>query len=189
LNDKTSRTGYTLPGDKLAVIEECRPGLGTYEESGAIYSKYVGKSFLDPVKKIVMVKEIKTTLIPREESTVIGNVKSAQDRIAIISMFKIDDKLVSNTFTGILHISRSSPRYERVMYEVCKVGDIVKARVVNVKSRIPELTTVGEELGVIIAYCSKCGGLLVKGSNRLQCEVCGNRETRKTSSQYDENPW
>ncbi len=182
MNNKVSK--LTVPGEKLAVIEECQVGPGTYEESGSIFSEYIGHSFLDPLKKIILVKEIKFPLIPREGSIIKGIVNSVQDRMAIISIFIIDDKKVSNSFSGILNISNSSLKYEKTMNEVCKPGDIVKAKVENVKNRIPEVTTIGKELGVIIAYCSKCGGLLDKKPNQLLCKVCGNSETRKVSIDY-----
>jgi len=182
----SNRVRFTIPGDRLAVIEECKPGPGTYEDSGFIYSKCVGLAYIDPVGKVVSVKEAKTPLLPKEGSIVIGVVKDAQERMAIISIFIIDGKITSNPFTGILHIHSSSPRYERAMNEVCKVGDVLKATVINVKNRIPELSTVGSELGVILAYCSRCGGTLIKRSNKLFCEVCGNVENRKTSSNYGE---
>lgn len=186
MTQTSSRVRFTVPGDRLAVIEECKPGPGTYEDSGFIYSKCVGVAHLDPVRKVVSVKEAKTPLLPKEGSTVIGVVKDAQERMAIISIFIIDGKISSNHFTGVLHIHSSSPKYERAMNEVCKVGDILKARVINVKNRIPELSTVGSELGVVVAYCSRCGGMLIKRSNKLLCEVCGNAENRKTSSDYGE---
>lgn len=182
----SNRVRFTVPGDRLAVIEECKPGPGTYEDSGFIYSNCVGVAHLDPVRKVVSVKEAKSPLLPKEGSTVIGVVKDAQERMAIISIFNIDGKIAPNPFTGVLHIHSSSPRYERSMNEVCKVGDLLKARVINVKNKIPELSSVGSDMGVIVAYCSRCGGTLIKRSNKLFCEVCGNAENRKTSSDYGE---
>jgi exosome complex component CSL4 len=39
-------------------------------------------------------------------------------------------------------------------------------------------------LGVIAAYCSRCGAPLVKEKNVLKCRVCGNTEMRKLAPDY-----
>ena len=122
--------------------------------------------------------------MPTDGSTVIGEVTNAHDKSAIISIYKVDSKVVGRPFTGILHISSSSPRYERNMEDVCKRGDLIRAKVFNDKNRIPELTTAGRGLGVIQAYCSRCGGLLVLTNRRLQCRQCGNVEHRRLTDDY-----
>jgi exosome complex component CSL4 len=70
------------------------------------------------------------------------------------------------------------------MEDVCKTGDMIKAKVFNDKNRIPELTTAGRGLGVMRAYCSRCGNLLVLVNRRLQCRECGNTEHRRLVDDY-----
>jgi exosome complex component CSL4 len=101
-----------------------------------------------------------------------------------VNLFGIDGKILQIPFTGILHISSSSPRYERRMAEVCKSGDVIRVKVTNTKSPTPELTTIGRGLGVIKASCSRCGGPLLLSNRRLKCRDCGNVERRKIADDY-----
>jgi exosome complex component CSL4 len=174
-----------VPGEKLCVAEEFSPGPGTYERAGAVYSDLTGERLADTRERTVrVVAKTRTPTMPTDGSTVIGQVTSAHDKSAIVSIFKVDSTILGRPFTGILHISSSSPRYERNMNDVCKTGDMVKAKVFNDKNRIPELTTAGRGLGVIKAYCSRCGGLLQLTNRRLQCRECGNVERRRLADEY-----
>lgn len=176
---------FVVPGERLGVIEEFVPGRGTYEEDGTIYSEAIGLAKIDTVNKTVEIqRKTKKPLIPEENSTVIGVVTSAQDKLAQVSILEIDQVRVGTPFSGILHISSSSPRYERTMKDVCKTGDIVRARIASTKNRVPQLTTIGRGLGVVKAYCSQCGQPLVQRNHLLQCPSCGRVERRKMSDDY-----
>ncbi len=176
---------FVVPGERLGVIEEFVPGPGTYEEEGTIYSEAIGLAKLDMINKTVEIqRKTKKPLIPEENSTVISVVTSTQDKLAQVSILEIDQVHVGTPFSGILHISSSSPRYERTMKEVCKTGDIVRAKIVSTKNRVPQLTTIGRGLGVVKAYCSQCGQPLVQRNHLLQCPSCGKVERRKMSDDY-----
>jgi len=176
---------FVVPGERLGVIEEFSPGHGTYEEKGTIFSESIGLAVIDTVNKTVKIqRRTKKPLIPEEDSTVISIVTSTQDKVAQVNILEIDQKRVGTPFSGILHISSSSPRYERTMKEVCKTGDIVRAKIVSTKNRVPQLTTIGRGLGVVKAYCSQCGQLLTQRNQTLQCSSCGKIERRKLSDDY-----
>ena len=176
---------FVVPGEELCVAEEFMPGPGTYESGGTVYSDLTGDRVVDLNSRTVrVIAKTKTPIMPTDGSTVIGQVTNAHDKSAIVSIFKVDSEILGRPFTGILHISSASPRYERNMEDVCKTGDMIKAKVFNDKNRIPELTTAGRGLGVIIAYCSRCGNLLVLVNRRLQCRECGNTEHRRLVDDY-----
>lgn len=176
---------FVVPGERLGVIEEFVPGHGTYEEKGTIFSEAIGLAIIDTVNKTVKIqRRTKKPLIPEEDSTVISIVTSTQDKVAQVNILEIDQKRVGTPFSGILHISSSSPRYERTMKEVCKTGDIVRAKIVSTRNRVPQLTTIGRGLGVVKAYCSQCGQLLTQRNQTLQCLSCGKVERRKVSDDY-----
>jgi len=104
--------------------------------------------------------------------------------MATVSIWKINDKPLQNPFTALLHISSSSPRYERNMSDVCKAGDIIRARVIDMTNRIPQLTTAGRGLGVVKAFCSRCGAPLEFTNRRLECASCGNIERRRLAEDF-----
>jgi len=176
---------FVVPGEKLCVTEEFSPGSGTYESGGVVYSHFIGERIVHTKERTVtVVPKSRTPTMPTDGSTVVGEVTNVHDKNAIVSIFKVDLEMLDRPFTGILHISSSSPRYERKMGDVCKAGDMIKAKVFNDKNRIPELTTAGRGLGVIRAYCSSCGGRLVLTNRRLQCRECGNIERRRLADEY-----
>src|SRR2546425_1237664 len=75
-------------------------------------------------------------------------------------------------------------RFERFMGDVCKPNDIIRGKVIDVSQRIPKLTTVGRDMGVIKAYCSRCGGELVLSGRILRCTLCLNVERRRLAEDF-----
>ena len=174
-----------LPGDRLGVVEEFLPGVGTYEDEGTIYANFTGTAKIDNKnKRVTVVPTTRVPELPKEGSTVIAAVIHTQEKMATVNIWKIDGNNLQNSFTALLHISSSSPRYERNMSDVCKAGDILRARVIDMTNRIPQLTTAGRGLGVVKAFCSKCGGALDFETGKLQCMSCGNIERRRLAEDY-----
>ena len=65
-----------------------------------------------------------------------------------------------------------------------KIHNILRVElVISDKNKTFHLTTRDENLGVIYAFCSQCGGILIKRRN-LRCTICGNVEKRKTASDF-----
>jgi len=174
-----------LPGDKLGVIEQFLPGAGTYEHAGTIFSTFTGTARIDlRNKRVTVVAATRVPDLPKEGATVLASVTHAQEKLATVNIWKIDGKTLQNPFTAILHISSSSPRYERSMSDVCKAGDILRARIIDMTNRIPQLTTAGRGLGVVKAFCSRCGAVLDFTNRRLECPSCGNIERRRLAEDY-----
>lgn len=176
---------FVLPGDRLGVVEEFMPGSGTYDSMGTIYSGVTGYTLLDKLNKVISIRPAgKSPVLPKEGAIVVGMVTFVQEKMAQVSILKIDDRLIQPPFSGLLHISSSSPNYERRMGDVCKSGDMIRAKVTTLTSRVPLLTTIGRPLGVIRAYCSRCGHPLKAQSQGLVCENCNNFERRKLAEDY-----
>jgi len=178
-----------VPGERLGVIEEFIPDSGTYVKDGVIYSKIVGRALLDMLNKRVSVYPlVKGELYPKVSSTIIGQIGNAQSDNVLVKIFKIENKQRSGQFGGILHISDVSDRYVDSMNDVCKPGDIVRAKVISGKNRIFHLTTNDKNLGILYAFCSRCGTLLEAQRYDLRCPKCGNVEHRKMAPDYGKEP-
>lgn len=186
MNEAPRETSHpVLPGDRLGVIEEFLPGVGTYEQEGTIYSNFTGTARRDMKnKRVTVVPSTRIPELPKEGATILASVTHVQEKMATVSIWKIDEHNLGNPFTAMLHISSSSPRYERDMSDVCKGGDIIRARVIDMTNRIPQLTTAGRGLGVVKGFCSRCGGVLELSNRRLQCPSCGNIERRRLAEDY-----
>ncbi len=176
-----------VPGDKLYTIEEFLPGKGTYAyQDGWVRAAQVGEPVVDMLQRTVVVKQVmKKPYYPSPGDIVVGVIETLSEDIAFINIFSIEGKTSNSTnFTGVLHISQASDKFIKTMYEAYRLGDVVRAKVLNDKSPF-QLTTKGPQLGVIAALCSKCGELLKrKDDTTLYCPRCGNVESRKVSIKY-----
>jgi exosome complex component CSL4 len=122
--------------------------------------------------------------VPITGSTVVGQVSNAQSETAGVRIFEIDSDEVSGAFAGILHVSDVQLRYVDSMFDICKAGDIIRAKVISEKNRTYHLSTKDRNLGVIYAFCSSCGTLLEPRRQGMHCPKCGRLERRKTASDY-----
>ena len=190
LKPPEQKSGHlVVPGERLGVIEEFIPDSGTYVKDGVIYSKIVGRALIDLLNKRVSVYPlVNGELVPKVSSTVVGQIGNAQSDNVLVKIFKIENKRLSGEFSGILHISDVSDRYIDSMNDVCKPGDIVRAKVISGKNRIFHLSTNDKNLGIVYAFCSRCGTLLEPQRYELHCPKCGNIENRKIAPDYGKEP-
>jgi len=174
-----------VPGDRLGVIEEFIPDAGTYVKDGVIYSKVIGRILIDLVHRRVSVHQlIGPSRVPALGTTVLAQVSNAQSDSAGARIFEIGGEEINGVFTGILHVSDVALRYVDSMYDVCKAGDIIRAKVVSEKNRTYHLSTKDKNLGVVYAFCSNCGTLLEPRRQGMHCPKCGRIEKRKAASDY-----
>jgi exosome complex component CSL4 len=127
---------------------------------------------------------VEGAVVPKVSSTIIGQIGNAQSDNVLVKIFKVGNKKISGEFGGILHISDVSDRYVTAMNDVCKPGDIVRAKVISEKNRVFHLTTNDKNLGIIDAFCSRDGNLLEPDRYELRCPKCGNIEKRKLAPDY-----
>ena len=185
--ENVDRSGkFVVPGDKLGVIEEFLPGLGTYVSDGEIYSSITGHILIDPSNKTVSVcPRVHSPIVPHEGSIVTGQVSMVQDKIAVVQIFNIGKEYIpSGIFTGNVHISMVSRGFVKSMFDVLKIADVILARVTNDKNASYQLTIADRDLGVLYAFCSRCGNLLILKNQYLQCPICKNVEERKMAPEY-----
>jgi exosome complex component CSL4 len=190
LKSPEQKSGHlVLPGERLGVIEEFIPDSGTYVKDGVIYSKIVGRALMDLLNKRVSVYPVVNgAMVPKAGTIVTGQVGNAQSDNVLVRIFKVGSKKISGVFTGILHVSDVSDRYINSMNEVCKPGDIIRAKVISDKNQIYHLATQDKNLGALYAFCSRCGNLLELQRHEMRCTRCGNIEKRKTTMDYGTEP-
>ncbi len=180
------RERKVLPGDDLCVIEEFLPGYGTFEKGGIVRAAWAGRVHVDMAARTISVIPYKqASEIPERNSIVYGVVIVVKDEFAILKILKdAKGNEYPSGFTGLLHISQATDRHVKDLYEVIRVGDIVKGKVL---SDYPpyNLTLREPRLGVVLAFCGQCGTLLRKtGPDTVKCPKCGRVEKRKLSIDY-----
>lgn len=180
------KNNIVTPGAHLCVIEEFIPGEGTYELRGSVRASVLGYVQHDLVSRVIKVKKIPLgTKVPSQGNIIHGLVVQTSDEVAIIKiMFDGLLNKLKHIYTGVLHISQASLKYIPTMYEAVRIGDLVKAKVLN--NSIPYLLSIKDlRLGVILSRCSSCGHTLIKISDELlKCPICGTTEKRKISYDY-----
>ena len=174
-----------LPGERLGVIEEFIPDSGTYVKDGVIFSKTVGRALMDlQTRRVSVYPVIERVLMPKVSTVVIGQIGNAQSDNVLVKIFRIGNKKLSGNFGGILHVSDVSDRYVDQISDVCKPGDIIRAKVISDKNQVFHLSTNDKGLGVLYGFCSRCGTLLEQHGYDLKCPKDGNVETRKIAPDY-----
>jgi len=176
---------FVVPGERLGVIEEFTPDPETYVKEGIIYSKVIGRALLDLSNKRVSVHPlVHRARVPKVGSIVTGQVSTIQTENASARIFEIDNKQLSGSFTGVLHISDVQLSYVESMFNVCKPGDIIRAKVISEKNQVYHLSTKDKNLGVVYAFCSRCGYALESKRQTMYCPRCGKLEKRKSALDY-----
>ncbi len=179
---------FVIPGDFLATAEEFVPGDGAYEENGKIYSSCTGVVLVDVRTKHISV--FSRTLGPpalKRDDVVVGRVEDVRDQSANVYIGVLrgrEDRELPLPNTGSIHVSQVHTGYVEDMRRQFKPGDIVRARVMNARRAPVQLLTAGDDLGVIVATCSRCRALLEREDSKLRCSECGNVEFRKLASDY-----
>jgi exosome complex component CSL4 len=188
LNAPEEKSGHlVMPGERLGVIEEFIPDSGTFVKDGVIYSKIIGHSLVDLQNRRVSVYPVVAgAIVPKVGTIVIGQIGNAQSDNVLVKIFKVGNKEISGTFGGILHVSDVSDRYIDQMSDVCKPGDLVRAKVISEKNQVFHLSTNDKNLGIIYGFCSRDSTLLEQQPERydLKCPKCGNIEHRKFAPDY-----
>jgi len=181
----TEKPKRVTPGDKLAVIEEFSPRRGTYTNRHLIRALKIGVANYDLKKKEVKIEPSKKIGVPKVGDSIIGQVDAAQSNIANIKIYYINNKMNFSSFTGMLILKQeNSFRRGKGKAIVCKLGDIIRAKVKSCKNAIVHLSIDDNENGVIYAKCSSCGGDVTRIDIRIKCVDCGLVEERKLAFDF-----
>lgn len=176
---------FVTPGEKLGVIEEFMPGVGTYVDDGDIYSLVTGHLLVNtPKREISVCSSVRIPPMPKRGDTIVGQAINVQDRNLVLKISQINEE-VSPSFNGIMHVSDVSKNYVKTMFDAFKGGDIIRAMVISTANREFHLSTLEDNLGVVQAFCSHCGHFLILQNNQLKCPHCRRIERRKIAADYE----
>ena len=185
MTKETLKDRDVYPGEKLAVIEVLQDGPGAYQQDGDVRSAELGKAhFHLDERRVDVEKKTRELVLPIEGLEVMAEAGSVMRRDARVDIFIVDGKLIHEPYAGVIHISDVDREYLKDMGMAVRNGDIVKARIINTKNRMVQLSVMGPDYGVVYAYCSRCGALLEQRRNRLNCPKCDRVERRKIAKTY-----
>lgn len=179
---------YVFPGEILCAYEEYIPSDWTYVDDGQVKASIAGRIVIDEVNKSISISSDNAPESLKKDDLIIGYITEVKSSKALVTIKKIigSDRDLIAGYKGYIHISKATSDYIQTLHYLFKIGDIVEAKVANVYSNdYVELTTSGDEFGIIKAMCVNCRQFmkLNRESHKLECE-CGLEDMRKLSINY-----
>lgn len=179
------------PGDFIVNAEEFLPGDGAYVEDGKVLSAEVGVAKKDLEKRIVSVEPRKGKMAYMMKAGIeaLGVVAKTSEKAGFIDLLPVKNEsgryfpIPASTVLRVQHVKRG---FTKSLADEFKVGDIVRARIIEAEPNNVILTTDGPNLGVVKAFCVKCRHAIVKDGNGLICKNCGWKDQRHLANDYRE---
>lgn len=174
-----------LPGEAISTTEEFTAGEGTYEENGKVLSSIIGIIEIDTNERVAKVKPMNPPVIIKDGDIVIGVINDVRGENAFVEILKVvgKERAISSEINATIHISKISNEYINDIGKWLRIGDIVRARVIQIFPLL-QLSIQGENLGVLKSLCMKCRLPLIRKVKELWCENCDRAETRKIANDY-----
>ncbi len=175
-----------LPGDQLSTSEELLPGDGTFEENGIIRAARIGTYIVDEKHRTAEVKPASSTpVLLKRGDIVIAKITMAKTTMIIAEVVHVTGKnrSISSDTDATIHVKEIAQGFIKDASMEYKPEDYIRAKVIQVKPSV-QLETKERNFGAIKALCSKCRHPLIKKSNGLECENCGNKEHRRIADDY-----
>jgi exosome complex component CSL4 len=168
----------TLPGDKIAIIEEFETGQNTFDDGQSIRSLVIGTSEFDKTNRIAKINEMRKPAVAQVNDIVTGNISALMNNMFAINILYINGK---STHSGLECICQARGAKKRIMV---RVGDIVSAKIISHLNGVVHATISEPELGVLFSQCNKCGAKVVSMGSSIKCVDCGYIEERKISTKF-----
>ena len=168
----------TLPGDKIAIIEEFETGENTFDDGQSIRSLVVGISEFDKINRIAKINESKKPAVAKVNDVITGNISALMNNMFAVNILYINGK---PTHSGLECICQAKGAKKRILV---RVGDIVNAKIISHLNGVVHATISEPELGVLFTQCNKCAGKVISMGSSIKCVDCGYIEERKLSNKF-----
>lgn len=174
-----------MPGEEIATSEEFVAGEGTYEREGKILASVTGRVELDKGEMVARVKGLNPPRLLNVGDTILGEVTDVRGTMVNIQSIapEEDGRRMTGQDMGTIHISKVTDGRSDDLRELFRLGDVVRAKVIQVKPSL-QLTTAGPDLGVLKAFCTKCRAPMTLKKAELTCDNCERTERRKLAKGY-----
>lgn len=174
-----------MPGEFIGTEEEYISGAGTYSDGERIYATISGE--LSEEQRKLSVRQAHSLSVLGPGAVIIGKVENIVEPIALISIQKgntLLNRFGENGDYAVLHASMIKRGYVKNVRDEYKVGDLVRAKIADIRNGEIRLATDSDELGAVKAYCGKCRHPMKVESGVLKCESCEWKDNRKLAKDY-----
>jgi len=169
---------FSLPGDKVATIEEFETGNNTFDDGHTIRSVVVGTKEFDKTHRIANINRSKSPAVPQVNDLVIGNVVALMNNMFAVNILYINGK---PTHSGLECICQARGAKKRI---IARVSDVIMVKIISHLNGTIHAIISEPELGVLFTQCNKCAGKVVQIGGNVKCIDCGYIEERKLSSKF-----
>lgn len=177
-----------FPGTFLCTEEEFLPDENSFvDDKGNVKSTVVGMASWNNSSKKMNVLKNNSKNVLETGSIVLGRIALVKDNMLLVQLIEAEKngkKQVLNQTFGSVMIFNVSSGYVSSTRDVARIGDIIKAKVIEITSYSIELSLNEKGLGVMKAYCIKCRSPLMQEGSSMKCTECGNIEKRKIAEEY-----
>lgn len=177
-----------VPGQEIGTEEEFAAGEGTYADNSLIYAATAG--VLVSANRTLSVLAKSAPKNPYTGMKLICKIENIVEPIAIVSPYELQGdkmhRLASNGANMILRASNIKKGYVKNVRDEYKIGDIIRAKIVEIKNGEYQISTDDEDCGCIKAFSSGSEGRhpLEKTAAGLVDIVDEHKENRKMASDY-----
>ena len=177
---------FVVPGDFIGTEEEYLPGEGTRSEGEKVYATLCGE-VTDKARTLLVLQKRKLASLGIG-TVIIGSIENIVEPIALVRVksgsLEGDERLGDNPDYSVLHASMIKKGYVKNVRDEYKVGDIIRAKIVDIRNGEMRLSTDSEDMGAIKAFCAKCRHPMAIAEGGLECESCGAKDNRKIAADY-----
>ncbi|MFH1247246.1 MAG: exosome complex RNA-binding protein Csl4 [Candidatus Micrarchaeota archaeon] len=178
----------TVPGEFAGITEEIAPGENTFEDNGSVYASGIGVPVIDKAKRSLSVKQLKNVKPLLRGDIVVALVAEIYDSAAQLHIMYVENADKTRTAipdkVAFMRISEIQSGYVEQLRDHVRIGDVIRAKVIEVNDLGTNLSILNPDLGVIKAICTRCRGEMQQTGSTFTCNDCGSKEQRKTA-QFD----
>jgi exosome complex component CSL4 len=133
-----------MPGEEIATSEEFAVGEGTYEREGKILASVTGFVELDNGEMVARVLGLNPPRLLKAGDTILGEVSEVRGTMVNIQSIAPEEagRRMTGQDMGTIHISKVTDGRSDDLRELFRLGDVVRAKVIQVKPSL-QLTTAG----------------------------------------------
>lgn len=174
-----------FPGDEIAVEEEYIASDGTFAENGKIYASQIGELILDKEEYVARVVTPNPPNVLKKGDIVYAVVAGIRKTMATADVLATEgtERGVGGETYATIHVSKISPRYTEDVGSELRVGDYIRARVIDIDPSL-QLTTRDDDLGVVRSLCGTCKTEMEQKGRGVYCPECKYSMSRKLAKDY-----
>ncbi|MCL6088801.1 MAG: exosome complex RNA-binding protein Csl4 [Candidatus Marsarchaeota archaeon] len=180
---------FVRPGEEVGTEEEFEAGTGTLNEDGRILASIPG-TLGGRERRLDVIGH--PALTPFAKGTwVVGRIENIAEPVALAVVGAEElagQRAPKSSAYVVLHASYIKRGYVKKVRDEYRIGDIIRARIVELKNGEFHISTDDPHAGCLIAFCPACREPMEKRPAGLQCPACERRDNRKLADDYKVMP-